>query len=57
MPTLRNTNSFGDVHIHKVGFVLAGETFETSDEHAAELLRQRGNFELVKPATPAKKKD
>lgn len=59
MPTLKNTNPLGSVHIHRVGFVDAGAEFEASDEVAEGLLRQRGNYELVPtktPATPATKK-
>lgn len=53
MPTLKNTNPLGAVHIHKVGFVEAGAEFEVSDDLAASLLRQRGNYELVAPKSPA----
>jgi hypothetical protein len=49
MPTtLRNINPVGEVRVfgRTVG---AGEEFEVSDEHAAALLEQTGNYEVAKP--------
>lgn len=48
MPTLKNTNPLGDVDLPLIGRSLAaGEEFEVSDEQAATLLAQAGNYEVV----------
>lgn len=48
MPKLRNTNPLGAIELPLIGRVLkAGEEFEVSDEQAARLLEQVGNYELV----------
>lgn len=49
MPTLKNANPLGAVDLPLIGRTLeAGEEFEVSDEHAAVLLEQVGNYELAK---------
>lgn len=57
MPLIRNTNPTGDIWNKHTGFLSAGDTVEVSDEVAAELLEQVGNFEIAKPAKPAKTED
>lgn len=52
MPALRNVNPLGEVDIPLVGqTVQRGAEFEVTDEHAAALLMQVGNYEPVDPAS------
>lgn len=48
MPTLRNISPLGALRIPAYGIrVGRGETFEVTDEQAADLLKQADNFEAV----------
>lgn len=48
MPTLVNTNPLGDVYVALLRRdVTAGEEFEVTDEQAAALLEQAGNYAVV----------
>lgn len=65
MPTLRNTNPLGQVDLPLIGrqgdpvgetgsgCLEPGEQFDVSDEHAAKLLEQDGNYA---PADPVAQK-
>lgn len=52
MPRIKNVNPTGDIWNRHTGFLAAGESVEVTDDVAAELLEQVGNFELdnTKPA-------
>lgn len=46
MPHIRNINPLGEVHVPLLGRVLgADEVVEVTDEQAARLLEQVGNYE------------
>lgn len=48
MATLRNINPLGDIDLPVLGrTVRAGEEFEVTDDVAAVLLEQVGNYEAV----------
>ena len=57
--TLRNVSGLGDLEIAGVGLVVAGATFEVTDEQAEGLAVQTDNFTVVKPSksTAAKPAD
>jgi hypothetical protein len=46
VPRIRNVNATGDIWNRHTGFLAHGESVEVSDDIAAELLEQVGNFEL-----------
>ncbi len=50
MPRIKNTNPTGDVWSPLTGHVAAGDTVDVSDDVAAQLLEQVGNWSLVKPS-------
>ncbi len=51
MPRIRNVNPTGDIWNRHTGFLAAGESVEVTDDVAAELLEQVGNFEPDNTAT------
>jgi hypothetical protein len=55
MPTIRNVNPIGDVEVPLLRRIVArGETVDVTDDQAERLLPQEMNWQLVKPAKPAK---
>lgn len=46
MPRIKNTNPTGDVWNVHIGFLAAGESVDVTDDVAAELLEQVGNYAL-----------
>lgn len=51
MPRIRNVNPLGEVEVPLLGRVLgAGEVVEVTDEQAAVLLAQVGNYEQADTA-------
>ncbi len=46
MPRIKNCNPTGDIWNRHTGFLAFGESVEVTDDVAAELLEQVGNFAL-----------